>query len=134
MPAGVPASLTQEAIGVIEAKAIELAAELDIELNELKAAGDSSIVAENVVENVLTIVGGSAPKGGPGGGQRSAGRSEAAEVMLYLAPFFDSGAISAAEIRDRWREKVGTIPDALELTFVSDAFSAGDAFNFRLEG
>ena len=44
MPAGVPASLTQEAIGVIEAKAIELAAELDIELNELKAAGDLSLI------------------------------------------------------------------------------------------
>ena len=29
---------------------------------------------------------------------------------------------------------MGTIPDALELTFVSDVFSAGDAINFRLEG
>ena len=54
--------------------------------------------------------------------------------MLYLTPFYERGQISAAEIRDRWREKVGTIPDALELTFVSDAFSAGDAINFRLEG
>ena len=134
MPAGVPASLTQEAVAVIESKALELAAELDAELDGLKVSGDSSIVAENVIENVLTIVGGSAPKGGPGGGQRSAGRSEVAEVMLYLAPFFERGGISAAEIRDRWREKVGTIPDALELTFVSDAFSAGDAINFRLEG
>ena len=111
-----------------------MAAELDAELDGLKVSGDSSIVAENVIENVLTIVGGSAPKGGPGGGQRSAGSSEVAEVMLYLAPFFERGGISAAEIRDRWREKVGTIPDALELTFVSDAFSAGDAINFRLEG
>ncbi|MBL4728487.1 MAG: efflux RND transporter permease subunit, partial [Gammaproteobacteria bacterium] len=37
-------------------------------------------------------------------------------------------------IRDRWREKVGTIADALEVTFVSDSFSAGDALNYRLEG
>ena len=91
MPAGVPASLTQEAVAVIESKALELAAELDAELDMLKVSGDSSIVAENVIENVLTIVGGSAPKGGPGGGQRSAGRSEVAEVMLYLAPFFERG-------------------------------------------
>ena len=54
--------------------------------------------------------------------------------MLYLTPFFDRGEISSAEIRDRWRDKVGTIPDALELTFVSDVFSAGDAINFRLAG
>jgi multidrug efflux pump subunit AcrB len=134
MPAGVPASLTEEAVNLIEAKALELVAELDAELAEMKAAGDSSISSDRAVDNVLTIIGGTAPKGGPGGGQRSAGRSEIAEVMLYLVPYFDRGGMSAADIRDRWREKVGTIPDALELTFVSDAFSAGDAINFRLEG
>lgn len=134
MPAGVPASLTEDAVNIIEAKALELAAELDEELLELKARGVAPEVTENVVDSVLTIVGGTAPKGGPGGGQRSAGSSNVAEVMLYLTPFFERGEISAAEIRDRWREKVGTIPDALELTFVSDAFSAGDAINFRLEG
>ena len=53
---------------------------------------------------------------------------------MYLAPFYDRGEMSSAEIRDRWREKVGTIPDALELSFVSDAFSAGEAINYRLEG
>ena len=134
MPAGVPASLTEEAVNLIEEKALELVAELDAELAEMKAAGDSSISSDKAVDNVLTIIGGTAPKGGPGGGQRSAGRSEIAEVMLYLVPYFDRGGMSAADIRDRWREKVGTIPDALELTFVSDAFSAGDAINFRLEG
>jgi len=134
MPAGVPASLTEEAVNLIEAKALELVAELDAELAEMKAAGDSSISSDKAVESVLTIIGGTAPKGGPGGGQRSAGSSEIAEVMLYLVPYFDRGGMSAADIRDRWREKVGTIPDALELTFVSDAFSAGDAINFRLEG
>ena len=53
---------------------------------------------------------------------------------MYLTPFFERGQISSEVIRDRWRDKVGTIPDALELTFVSDVFSAGDALNFRLEG
>ncbi|MDP6415794.1 MAG: efflux RND transporter permease subunit, partial [Gammaproteobacteria bacterium] len=65
---------------------------------------------------------------------RSAGSSDVAEVVLYLTPFFDRGQISSAMIRDRWREKVGTITDALELTFNSDAFSAGEAINFRLQG
>ena len=53
---------------------------------------------------------------------------------MYLAPFYERGQISSALIRDRWREKVGTIADAIELNFQSDAFSAGDAINFRLEG
>lgn len=134
MPAGVPASLTQDAIDVIESAALELVAELDDELVQLKASGRAPETTEAVVDSVLTIVGGTAPRGGPGGGQRNAGSSEVAEVVLYLAPFFDRGELSSAEIRDRWREKVGVIPDAIELQFVSDTFSAGDAINFRLEG
>ena len=134
MPAGVPEAVTQEAVSIIEAKALELVAELDEELAVLKDSGMAPESARSAVESVLTIIGGTAPKGGPGGSQRSAGSSNIAEVMLYLTPFYERGQTSAAEIRDRWREKVGTIPDALELTFVSDAFSAGDALNFRLEG
>ena len=134
MPAGVPVYLTEQAADLIEEKALELKAELDEELLALKAAGAAPAETEGVVDSVLTIIGGTAPKGGPGGGQRSAGSSEVAEVVMYLAPFYERGQISSAFIRDRWREKVGTIADAIELNFQSDAFSAGDAINFRLEG
>jgi len=137
MPVGVPGYITEDAISIIEEKALELSAELEEELVALKASGAAPESTESVVASVLTIVGGRAPRGGPGGGGGgggNAGSSEVAEVVLYLAPFFDRGEISSAEIRDRWREKVGSIPDALELTFVSDAFSAGDAINYRLEG
>ncbi|MFT4815916.1 MAG: multidrug efflux pump subunit AcrB [Pseudohongiellaceae bacterium] len=135
MPVGVPGYITEDAISIIEDKALELSAELEEELTALKASGAAPESTQSVVASVLTIVGGRAPRGGPGGGgNRNSGSSEVAEVVLYLAPFFDRGEISSAEIRDRWREKVGTIPDALELTFVSDAFSAGDAINYRLEG
>ena len=126
--------LTEQAADLIEEKALELRAELDEELLALKAAGAAPAETEGVVDSVLTIIGGTAPKGGPGGGQRSAGSSEVAEVVMYLAPFYERGQISSALIRDRWREKVGTIADAIELNFQSDAFSAGDAINFRLEG
>ena len=134
MPVGVPGYITEEAIDSIEAAAIELAAELELELLELKGLGSAPAATERAVDSILTIVGGTAPRGGPGGGGRNSGSSEVAEVVLYLAPFYDRGKMSSAEIRDRWREKVGTIPDALELSFVSDAFSAGDAINYRLEG
>jgi multidrug efflux pump subunit AcrB len=135
MPAGVPAHITESAVNIMEQKAIELAAELDAELGPLIESGMAPASTERVVDSILTIVGGRAPRGGPGArGRGNAGSSEVAEVVLYLTPFFDRGEISSAEIRDRWREKVGSITDALELTFVSDAFSAGDAINFRLEG
>ncbi len=135
MPVGVPGNVTEEAVGILQEKAIELAAELDAELEELQAIGRAPQSTERAVDSILTIIGGQAPRGGPNPpNRRSAGSSEVAEVVLYLTPFFDRGQISSAEIRDRWREKVGSIPDALELTYVSDAFSAGEAINYRLEG
>lgn len=134
MPVGVPADITESAVAILEEKAVELSAELQEELVGLKASGRAPEATERVVDSVLMIIGGRAPRGGPRGGGQNAGSSEIAEVVLYLSPFFERGEISSAEIRDRWREKVGTIPDALELSFVSDSFSAGDAINYRLEG
>ncbi len=135
MPPGVPGYVTEDAVALLEAAALELSAELDEELIVLKANRDAPAATERVVEAVLAIIGGRAPRGGPSAPFRGdAGSSEIAEVVLYLTPFLDRGEISSALIRDRWREKVGNIPDALELTFISDAFTAGDAINFRLEG
>lgn len=135
MPVGVPGYITEDAISILEDKALELSAELEEELLGLKASGAAPESTERVVSSILTIIGGRAPRGGPASpGRGNAGSSEVAEVVLYLTPFFERGQISSADVRDRWREKVGTIPDALELTFVSDAFSAGDAINYRLEG
>ena len=135
MPPGVPGYITEDAINILEAAALELSAELDQELIAIQANGGAPASTERVVDSVLTIIGGRAPRGGPNRpGRGSAGSSEIAEVVLYLTPFFDRGQLSSAVIRDRWREKVGSIPDALELTFNSDSFTAGDSINFRLEG
>lgn len=135
MPAGVPGYITEDAIEILETKALELAAELDQELVALKESGMAPESTERVVDSILTIIGGRAPREGPNvPGRGGAGSADVAEVVLYLTPFFDRGQLSSAIIRDRWREKVGTIPDALELTFISDAFSAGEAINYRLEG
>ena len=138
MPVGVPGNITEDAIEILETAALELKAELEEELIALKASGAAPELTEEVVDSILTIVGGRAPREGPqrpgAGGGGNAGSSEVAEVVLYLTPFFDRGEISSALIRDRWREKVGSIPDALELSFTSDSFTAGDAINFRLEG
>lgn len=137
MPPGVPGYITEDAIARVEKAALQVAAELDLQLVEMKQRGDAPESTARIIDSVLTIIGGRAPRGGPGrpqGGGGGAGSSEIAEVVLYLTPFYERGELSSNIIRDRWRELVGTIPDALELTFVSDSFSAGDALNFRLEG
>ena len=68
MPIGVPGYITEEAVGLLEEKALELKAELDLELVDLKAAGLAPASTESIVDSILTIVGGQAPRGGPGGG------------------------------------------------------------------
>ncbi len=138
MPPGVPGYITEDAVQQIEAAAIEIRNELEREREEAVAAGEMSEEIAPAVDSILTVVGSRAARGGPGspggGGGGGAGSSEIAEVVMYLNPFYDRGQLSSAVIRDRWRDRVGTIADALELTFVSDSFSAGDAINFRLEG
>ncbi len=135
MPEGVAVSITEEALQKLEAAAIELSRELDEELAVKIAAGDAPAVPGHVVERSLTTLGARINRGGgPGGARPSAGGSHIAEVVLILQPFEQRGGISSNEVRDRWREKVGFIPDALEVGFVSDSFSAGSALSFRLEG
>ena len=135
MPVGSPGHVTERTVQILEDKAQELRAELEAELDQMQANGDAPQSTENVVDSVLTIIGGRAPRGGPASpGRGGSGSSEIAEVVMYLTPFHERGQMSSADIRDRWRDKVGTIPDALELTFVSDSFSAGEAINCRLEG
>ena len=41
---------------------------------------------------------------------------------------------SATALQNRWRELTGSIPDAVELSFVSSLLSAGDAINIQLAG
>jgi multidrug efflux pump subunit AcrB len=134
MPEGVAVRITENAVEKLENAALELARELDRELVELKAAGLAPATTERVVDNILTVIGQRAARGGPPTDGSGPGGSHIAEVVMNLTPFFARGEISSELIRDRWREKVGLIPDALELTFVSDVFSAGEAINFRLEG
>jgi len=134
MPEGVAVAITEDAAGKLEQAAMELSRELDEELVALKASGKAPATTERVVDNILTVIGQRAARGGPPSDGSGPGGSHIAEVVMNLTPFFDRGELSSEVIRDRWRDKVGEIPDALELTFVSDVFSAGEAINFRLEG
>ena len=56
MPPGVPVQVTQDAIGRVEAAAIELAAEVEAELDLLQEQGDAPRSTESAVNNIMTIV------------------------------------------------------------------------------
>ncbi len=133
MPEGVAASVTENAVARIEEAAVELRDELDREFALAKENGDIANDTLPAVDHILSVIGQRVSRNA-GPVRASAGGSHIGEVALALNPFFQRGELSSAEIRDRWREKVGFIPDVLELNFVSDAFSAGDSLSFRLEG
>jgi multidrug efflux pump subunit AcrB len=55
------------------------------------------------------------------------------EVNIELAPA-ENRRIPGSEIARRWRDRAGSVPDAVELTFSSDLFSAGAAIDVQLTG
>ncbi len=132
MPEGVAVEITERALQRLETTAAELIAELEEELDARVLAGEVNAIG--IVESTLTTLGGRVNRGGPPSGRGSAGGSHIAEVVMLLHSYKERGELSANIIRDRWRDKVGLVPDALELTFVSDSFSTGQALSFRLEG
>ena len=71
--------------------------------------------------------------GGPPNSAVRLGGTHLASFILQLSPAADR-PLGANEITARFRAAVGTIPDAVELTFSSDSFSAGEPLSFQLQG
>jgi multidrug efflux pump subunit AcrB len=125
MPEGINVEDTARAAAQIEDAAQQLIAELDADHPE----------APGIVEYVLTSIGRSAGGGGPGGGNNVAPAvSHQAEISLALRPSAERGGVTATEITQRWRELVGLVPDAVELSFSAAAFNAGDPISIELRG
>ena len=128
MPQGTPVETTSAEVRRIEASVEELRAELDPEF----AAADGSLV-----KHIMASVGSQpfrerqrrGPAGSPAG---SDGGSHLAEVVLELVPS-EERAIRTSQVAQHWRRIVGGVPDAVELAYGSDLFSAGDAINVQLQ-
>ena len=129
MPLGTPAALTADAVRYIESTVEALRNEFDPKF----APPGSSLV-----KHVLSSVGSQPFKSRQTQGPQLAGRggedgAHLGEVVLELVRGEDRD-ISTTEIAKRWREIVGSIADAVELTFASDLFSVGEAINLQLQG
>jgi multidrug efflux pump subunit AcrB len=125
MPQGTPAAVTARMVEHIESAALELAAEL-----EQEQGGQP-------IRRVMATIGDQPFRTAAGPAALNVGADFSAthlgEVNLELAPAEERDTTST-EVADRWREKVGAIPDAVELTFTSSLFSSGEAINFELSG
>jgi multidrug efflux pump subunit AcrB len=130
MPQGTTVDSTAAAVEQIERAAARLREELDLE----RARG-----APATVRHVSTTVGAQpfrtqqAQNPAGGGGRLATGGSHLGEVVLELVAS-EQRAVSASQVAGRWRELVGAVPDAVELVFPSDLFSAGEAINVQLQG
>lgn len=121
MPEGVNVALTKQAVQRLEAAAARVAEEYTEE------------TGKPLLNNILSSTGVQASRNN-GPERPTAGGSHIAEVVLDLYPLAERGNILSREVANRWRAAAGRIPDAVELTFTADAFSAGEALAFRLRG
>ncbi|MCZ6620113.1 MAG: efflux RND transporter permease subunit [Gammaproteobacteria bacterium] len=123
MPEGVSVEVTAKGAERLEAAAEALKADLEALTGE-----------KNVIRNVFTSIGQKADRSSGRPTTYGAGRSHFGEVVIGLAPAGERNNISAKVVAQKWREKVGTIPDAVKLSFNADEFSAGEPINYELAG
>jgi multidrug efflux pump subunit AcrB len=130
LPKGVPLEVTQDAVAQLEGAAEQLRREVD----EKFSAPDGA----SVFKNVLSAIGshGAGGGGGPGASIRPESAStHLAQVQIEFIPSEQRTKEASTEaLSRRWRELTGEIPDAVELTFASDFFSAGNAIEVELAG
>jgi multidrug efflux pump subunit AcrB len=122
MQRGIPLERTELAIAQIETAKKALVAELD------ERTGRESIVIHS-----FGTIGEHLNRGGPEDSTGKMGGSHLAEIGLELIPSTER-EIKTEEVIARWRELTGPIADAVELTFESDAFGAGEPVNIELFG
>ena len=125
MPTGAPVEVTEQAVAQLTAALPNLRDELD---PAYAPEGGS------IVRHVVTAIGeqSGAGRGPTDEGGRNSG-AHLAEVTLELIPGEDRD-IGTVEVAERWRELTGPIPEAVELTFASSMFSAGNDIDIQLQG
>ncbi len=127
MPEGTSAEVTEKYVRRIESAAFELRDQLA----EKEPGG------ENLIRHMLASVGEQPYRTAQ---SMAAGRAainysggHLGEVHMEVAPS-EEREMTGQEIANTWRDLVGPIPGAEELTFTSSLFSPGEAINVQLAG
>ena len=120
MPPGTPLARTEAAVRQLEDAALAIEADYRAE------HGDS----ETLVVHTLSSIGRQSPRGGPSS-VSTGGGTHLAQLRLEL-PSWNDRELTAGEIGARWREKVGVVPDAVELKFEAYSMHAGSPIGLVL--
>ena len=115
MPAGTSAEHTAEVAG-----RIEKAARIALKKKDLKRPEGS----EPLFKYSVSLIGVQMPGHGPRGGEAMVG-SNLAQIMVQLLEGEKRGPISADTLASLWRKQTGLVPEAENISFTSEIFSAG---------
>ena len=115
MPAGTSAEHTAEVAG-----RIEKAARIALKKKDLKRPEGS----EPLFKYSVSLIGVQMPGHGPRGGEAMVG-SNLAQIMVQLLEGEKRRPISADTLASLWRKQTGLVPEAENISFTSEIFSAG---------
>ena len=121
MPIESPVSVTATGVDVLTKSASELRREIESESDSDQVRHIMSSVGEHPFREVQS---------GPASDGRSFRGENLGEVHIELVPA-EIREITAEEVAARWREKVGQIPGAIELTITSDLIGGGKAIDLQ---
>jgi len=127
MPLGTPVEVTAEAVGQLTRAAQEVRREVDVQRESgsvithvFDAVGEQPYRRRQ--SSTIAAWSQSLPTG-----------SHLGEVEIEVVPS-EERAISVEELTRRWRERTGTIPGAVELSFASTMITAGAPIHLELTG
>lgn len=128
MPQGTPADVTAEAVRTLEKSGLKLREELDASKETGETSAFRHMLASVGEQPFLT-----SQREGVGNVVSMITGSHLGEVTIELVPGEERERTSV-DIANRWRILAGSIPEAVELSFTSSVFSAGEAINLQLAG
>lgn len=126
MPEGINVELTEQGAQQIEDAAQQLRQEIAADLATQELA--------DPIKHIFASIGSNAAKASGPPRVGSSGGSHLAELVLDLAPMEQRPGWPSNRIAKRWRALTGSVPDALELQFTADAYTAGDPIALQLRG
>jgi len=84
----------------------------------------------SILRGIYAVSGGTIPKGGPKGeGAKSA--THVADIQMALQPY-DIRGVPSTEVRDRWKELMGSIPGVESITFKANLVHMGANIDIQL--
>lgn len=124
MPEGINVEFTEEAASQIERAAFETAQQINEELG---------FTDRSVIKQTFQSIGVNAARSN-GPPVMTSGGSHLAEIVVTLVPIEDRPGWNTNRIAEVWREKTGSVTDAVELQFTTNTFNAGDPIALQLKG